>query len=68
MEAEKSIQFRRLLYVVKDLNAGDVLSRENVRKIRPGLGFPTRYLEKVLGKTLKHDVRRGTAFGWEVWE
>jgi pseudaminic acid synthase len=64
-EAEKeSIQFRRSLYVVQHLTAGDVLTRENVRAIRPGLGLPTKYLEQVLGKTIKQDVRRGTALGW----
>jgi len=39
---EKSIVFRRSLYVVKDLQAGDVLSEDNVRAIRPGLGLPTK--------------------------
>jgi pseudaminic acid synthase len=66
-EAEMgSIQFRRSLYVVKDIKAGDVLSRENVRAIRPGLGLPTKYLEHVLGKTVKHEVKRGTPLGWEL--
>ena len=61
-EAEKkSIQFRRSLYVVQDIKAGDVLTRENVRAIRPGLGLPTKYLEVVLGKTVKFEVKRGTA-------
>ena len=64
-EAEKkSIQFRRSLYVVQDIKAGDVLTRENVRAIRPGLGLPTKYLEQVLGKTVKQDVKRGTAMSW----
>lgn len=64
-EAEKgSIQFRRSLYVVKDIKAGGVLTRENVRAIRPGLGLPTKYLEEVLGKTVKQDVKRGTALGF----
>jgi len=66
-EAEvKSIQFRRSLYVVKDLKAGDVLTRKNVRAIRPCLGLPTKYMTKVLGKTVKQDVKRGTALGWEL--
>lgn len=64
-EAEKkSIQFRRSLYVVKDLKAGDVLTRENVRAIRPGLGLPTKYLEQVLGRTVKQSVKRGTGLEW----
>jgi N-acetylneuraminate synthase len=50
---EKSIVFRRSLYVVKDLQAGEKLTTDNVRAIRPGLGFPTKYLAQVLGKSVK---------------
>lgn len=65
--AEKaSVQFRRSLYVVRDIKAGGVLTKDNVRAIRPGLGLPTKYLEQVLGKTVKQDVRRGTALRWEL--
>jgi len=61
---KKSLQYRRSLYVVQDIKAGDVLTKENVRAIRPGLGLSTKYLEKVLGKTVSQDVKRGTALGW----
>ena len=64
---EKSIVFRRSLYVVKDLQAGEKLSTDNVRAIRPGLGLPTKYLDQVLGKTLKHAVTRGTAVHWDMF-
>lgn len=63
-EERKSLQYRRSLYVVQDIKAGDLLSRENVRAIRPGLGLPTKYLEQVLGKAVKRDVERGTALVW----
>jgi pseudaminic acid synthase len=66
-EAEKkSIVFRRSLYIVQDLKAGDVLTKDNVRAIRPGLGLPTKYLAVVLGKVVKQDVKRGTAVGWNL--
>ena len=66
-EAEKkSLRYRRSLYVVQDLKAGDVLTKENVRAIRPGLGLPTKYLEKILGKTLNQGVNRGTALEWRL--
>jgi N-acetylneuraminate synthase len=66
-EAEKSsITFRRSLYIVKDLKAGDILTKENVRAIRPGLGLPTKYLEVVLGKAIKPNVARGTALNWDM--
>lgn len=64
---KKSIQFRRSLYVVQDLKAGEVLTREKVRAIRPGLGLPTKYFEQVLGKTVKQDVKRGTALSWDLF-
>jgi len=66
-EAEKkSIQFRRSLYVVKDVKAGDVLTPENVRAIRPGFGLPGKYLDVVIGKVLKNNVQRGTALRWDM--
>ena len=67
IEAErKSLQFRRSLYVVQDIKAGDALTLENVRAIRPGLGLPTKYLEVILGKAVKRDVKRGTALDWTL--
>ena len=63
---KKSIQFRRTLYIVKDLKAGDVLTRENVRAIRPGLGLPTKHFDEVLGRSVRRDVKRGTALAWQL--
>jgi N-acetylneuraminate synthase len=61
---QSSLQFRRSLYVVKDLKVGDVLTKENLRAIRPGLGLPPKYLEQVVGLIVKQDVCRGTALTW----
>ena len=67
LDAEKSsTQFRRSLYIVKDLAVGDILTRENVRAIRPGWGMPTKYLDEVLGRPVKKNVRRGTALDWSL--
>jgi pseudaminic acid synthase len=63
---ERSIQFRRSLYVVRDLRAGETLTREDVRSIRPGLGLPPKYLDQVIGRTVREDVRRGTALAWSL--
>jgi pseudaminic acid synthase len=66
-EPEKnSLIFRRSLYIVKDLKAGDMLTKENVRAIRPGLGLPVKFLEIVVGKKVLHDVFAGTALTWEM--
>jgi N-acetylneuraminate synthase len=47
------------------MQAGEKLTADNVRAIRPGLGLPTKYLEQVLGKTLKIAVTKGTALRWD---
>ena len=66
-EAEqKSIVFRRSLYIVQDLKAGDILTKDNVRAIRPGLGLATKYLDIVIGKSVLQDIKRGTALTWKL--
>ncbi|MFM6422914.1 N-acetylneuraminate synthase family protein, partial [Planktothrix sp.] len=61
-KAEKASRlFRRSLYVVEDIKAGEVLTTNNVRAIRPGLGLPPKYLTHVLGKKVNRDIKRGTA-------
>jgi len=62
----KSLQFRRSLYVVEALRAGDILDERNVRAIRPGLGLPPKHLEQVLGRRIAVDVKRGTALTWDL--
>lgn len=63
---KKSLQFRRSLYIVQDLKKGDVLTRDNVRSIRPGLGLPPKYIEIVLGKTVNQELKRGTPLGFDM--
>jgi N-acetylneuraminate synthase len=62
---EGSLQFRRSLYCVRDIAAGEQFTSENVRAIRPGLGLPPSDLHAVLGKTAAANVSRGTAIAWE---
>lgn len=63
-----SLVFRRSLFVVTDLKAGDVLSDSNVRSIRPGFGLHPRYLDHVLGRRVRRDVPRGTPLSWDLIE
>ena len=62
-QAEKSsIMFRRSLYIAQDMKAGDILTKENFRRIRPGNGYPPKHFFEFLGKKVRGDIRRGTAF------
>lgn len=63
---QASLKHRRSLYISQDLKAGDVLTRNNVKAIRPGLGLPTKYLDQLLGRTVTGDIAKGTPLTWEV--
>jgi pseudaminic acid synthase len=66
-EQEKSSQiFRRSLFVVEDLQAGETFTEENVRSIRPGFGLHTRHLSEVLGRRARKDIEKGTPLGWDL--
>lgn len=66
-EKEKSSMiFRRSLYVVADMSAGEKFTTKNLRAIRPGYGLPPKYIESVLGRRVGRDVRRGTPLSWEL--
>lgn len=54
-----SLQFRRSLYVMRDVACGEVLNSENIRSIRPGLGMPPVKLWKVIGKVAARNLKRG---------
>lgn len=62
----KSLQFRRSLYISQDIKAGEMLTLENLRAIRPGLGLPTKFMDVFLGKCVTSDVPRGTALSWDL--
>ncbi|MDL5048258.1 pseudaminic acid synthase [Oscillatoria amoena NRMC-F 0135] len=66
-EAEKkSLRFKRSLYVVKDVKAGDTFTADNLRVIRPGDGMQPKYYETILGKTASRDIKAGTPLTWEL--
>lgn len=62
---ERSLQFRRSIYIVKDIKAGETFNEENIRIIRPGLGLAPKYFEVVLGKKAKTDLKRGEGLSWD---
>lgn len=56
----------RSLFVVKDIKAGEVLTPDNIRSIRPGIGMHTKHYEEVLGRHAKSDLKKGTPLQWEL--
>lgn len=66
-EKEKaSLQYRRSLYVAKDMKAGDEFTKENLRVIRPGFGLPPKYYYSLLGKRVVKEVKKGTPASWDL--
>ncbi|WP_394992729.1 pseudaminic acid synthase [Emticicia sp.] len=63
---QKSLQYKRSLYVVEPMQAGDVFSEKNVRSIRPSNGLHTRYYEEILGKKATKDIDAGTALSFSM--
>ena len=62
----KSGVFRRSLFVVKDMKAGEVFTQENVRSIRPGHGLHPRHLNVILGRRVAQDIKWGTPLDWRL--
>lgn len=65
-EESESRTFRRSLFAVKDIAAGEKLTEESIRSIRPGHGLHPRYLDVIVGRYAKKDIRRGTPLSWDL--
>ena len=57
---QSNVKFRRSLYFVKDMKAGDLITENCLRSVRPGFGLPPKFMHKILGKALRRDVRYAT--------
>jgi pseudaminic acid synthase len=62
---ESSKCFRRSIYFVRDLKAGQSISESDIRRIRPGYGLSPKYFDDIIGRTVRADVKRGTALNWD---
>ena len=66
-EAEaESLRFRRSLYIAEGIAKGDIFTHENVRSVRPAGGLHVKHLDEILGKTAETDLKKGTAFSWDM--
>jgi len=60
-----NLKFRRSLYFVRDLKAGDVITPDAVRSVRPGYGLPPKFFDQIVGRVLLHPVRANTPVSWD---
>ena len=67
-EEKKNIIFRRSLYFVKDMEPGQVITKKDIQRIRPGYGLSPKFYEKILHKKIKNFVKKGDRVSWEVIE
>ena len=63
---EETRRFRRSLFVVADVAAGEKLTPENLRSVRPADGLAPKHLPEVLGRTAARDIARGTPLSWDL--
>jgi pseudaminic acid synthase len=62
---DMSKQYRRSIYVCRDIGAGETFSADNLKIVRPAFGLAPKHWDNVLGKVAKQDLPLGTALGWE---
>ena len=65
---KKSREFSRSLFAIKDIKAGAFFTEENVKSIRPAFGLPPKYLNDILGKKARIDIKQGTPLKWGIIE
>ncbi len=63
---KESKKFCRSLYIIQNMYEGDILTRENLRAIRPGFGLPVKHYEVLLGKKVNQSVKKGTPASWNL--
>lgn len=64
----ENVNFRKSLFIVKDVEKGEVFTEKNVRSIRPGYGLKPKYYDEVIGKKAARNMKKGTALSWELLE
>ena len=65
---KKSREFSRSLFAVEDIKAGEILTINNVRSIRPGYGLHPKYLKEIINKKARVNIKKGTPLDWNLIE
>ncbi|MCQ4312605.1 pseudaminic acid synthase [Pseudomonas stutzeri] len=63
---EGNKHFRRSVYFVQDIRAGEIITSSHIRRIRPGFGLPPKHYDQLIGSRVSKDIARGTATSWDL--
>ncbi len=63
-----NLVFRRSIYFVKDLKKGEIIKKDDIKRIRPGYGLKPKYFDSLIGKVVIKDVERGDPLKWDLIE
>lgn len=64
-DEQASLKYRRSIYISRDVKAGEQLTAENIRIVRPGFGLAPKYYDLLIGRRVNKDLTKGTAMSWE---
>ena len=64
-DEKPSLKFRRSIYVARCIKAGEILTHDNIRVVRPGYGLEPKYLDILLGRRVNQDLKKGTPMSWD---
>lgn len=63
---KNNLKFRRSLYFVKDMAAGEIITKDSIRSVRPGFGLPPKYFEQLIGKRVVKKIKAQTATSFDL--
>ncbi|WIW29655.1 pseudaminic acid synthase [Bacillus inaquosorum] len=64
-EEKASLKFRRSIYVKKDIKAGEIFTKDNIKVVRPGYGLEPKFYDVIIGRTAKKHIAAGTPLKWD---
>ena len=63
-----SLQFRRSIYFISNMKKGGIITKNDIKRIRPGFGIEPKFFNQIIGKKIMDDVERGDPVTWEALE
>jgi len=64
---KENVKYRRSIYIVEDMKSGDIITKKNVRRIRPGFGIKPKYFNSIIGKSVNRSLKKGQPLKWSYF-